>query len=453
LVEHRSPKPRVVGSSPPTPASFLYHHRLSVPARAWAVFLLFLMTGLWPAAAQADQVWHAGQLICEGNRALVRFGVVVHDDPAAFPPLPDGIAPFQAAQVDGNTCILADGREVKVKIGGRAPRPYGQCGAAANSFASLWVDGRKVLSRQWVLQSCFSDGQFDIFVVDGASLTLCRSEQSNEGIIGGLRPAGCEDASDRLNMAMHDWVEYPVRGQVRREMFAVEIVRNSQPEICDAFLSADVGREMDLPFALRVAGYPGTHHVDAQMQRYRPGWSAALDANDALGALPNFVWPTSAEVPDDDPDDLVGNGSDAAQFYAPFDFDNDGAVDLVIKASDDTHYFDGDMFFVTTSANRERLMRLGDVLTVDVGDGISLLENGVTTRLDAQFRYFGGLPDFAPDYRDRYTYQQVFRMDGETMVFATPGNREVRPSAVIYKPLAGGRAEPVCVFQRVEENY
>ena len=449
MVEHRSPKPRVVGSSPPTPASFIRHHRFSVSLRAWSVFLFVVMTGLCPAVALADQGWHAGQLICEGNRALVRFGIVSDDDPAAFPVLPDGIAPFQAAQVGGNTCTLADGREVKVKMGGRAPRPYGECGGAANSFASLWVDGRKVLSRQWVLQTCFSDGHFDIFVVDGVSLTLCRSEQSNEGIIGGLQPAGCEDASDRLNMAMHDWVEYPARGQVGREMFAVETVRNSQPEICDAFLSADVGREMDFPFALRVAGFPGTHHVDAQMQRYRPGWSAALDANDAWRAQPNFVWPTSAEVPDD----LLGNGSDVAQSTAPFDFDNDGAVDLVIKASDDTHYFDGDMFFVTTSANQERQMRLGDGLIVDVEDGISLLENGVTTRLDVQYRYFASLPDFAPAYRDRYTYQQVFRMGGETMVFATPGNREVRPTAVIYKPLAEGRAEPVCVFQRVEENY
>ena len=104
---------------------------------------------LLPGAARADILFHAGQLICEGNRVLVRVrSGYVGEPPGQFPAIPAQITPFHALPVDGNTCTLEDGREVRVKLGFEQRWPYGMCGAGTNSFLSLWVGGKKVLSRK-----------------------------------------------------------------------------------------------------------------------------------------------------------------------------------------------------------------------------------------------------------------------------------------------------------------
>ncbi len=129
-----------------------------------------------PGAARADVSYSYGELTCEGDRALLRFATAFDADLPVYPRLPAAIDEFHAAAEQRNTCTLSGGRRVKFKIGDLKRRPYGQCGGALNSFASLWVDGRKVLSRQRVLSACFSSGFADIILLEGDTLTLCRSE-------------------------------------------------------------------------------------------------------------------------------------------------------------------------------------------------------------------------------------------------------------------------------------
>jgi hypothetical protein len=67
--------------------------------------------------------------------------------------------------------------------------------------------------------------------------------------------------------------------------------------------------------------------------------------------------------------------------------------------------------------------------------------------------YSGRFESMSPDYAEQYTYQHIFRANGETLVFAAPISQRLRPTAIIYRPRANGQAEPVCIFQRIEENY
>lgn len=419
--------------------------------------VLTVMICLQPSIARADEVWHAGQLICEGNRALVRFGVAVNDDPPEFPPLPDSIAPFHAAQVDGNTCTLADGREVKVKMGGRAPRPYGACGGATNSFASLWVGGRKVLSRQWVLHACFSEGHSDVFVLEGERLTLCTSAQSVEYLMDSLPPVGCQDATELLKTARHDPVEYPLPPAAAPQPLSVEIIENHRPEVCGTLLNADWNSQKDVSDTMWTARLTDARHRDFTMRLRRPERSEWRHMDMAFLQLPNFVLPEVADIPVFTPVTLSKTGRDLPHnlLLGEFDFDNDGAGDAVVKMSDGTGYFDGDIINVMPPTAKGQLAAAAANLTLTVTADGKLSDNTDDARntLLPQSVYAGPFSDFAPEYRDRYTRQQVLRIGGETLVFATPTNRTVRPTAVVYKPLPGGKAEAVCVFRRVEENY
>ena len=67
--------------------------------------------------------------------------------------------------------------------------------------------------------------------------------------------------------------------------------------------------------------------------------------------------------------------------------------------------------------------------------------------------YSGRFEEFSPGYAEQFTFQNVLRYGQETLVFAAPYNGDTAPTAVVYSPRTGGRAEPVCVFERRPENY
>jgi hypothetical protein len=115
-----------------------------------------LLSALAPTCpAKADEVYHYGQLICEGNRALIRFATAFEGREPVFPPDPSEI-PFTAAPADNNACRLSNGREVRFTLGSREQVAWANCEGGENSFISLRVDDIKVLARYWVQHSCFT---------------------------------------------------------------------------------------------------------------------------------------------------------------------------------------------------------------------------------------------------------------------------------------------------------
>lgn len=83
--------------------------------------LLALLLAVVASPALADEVHHYGKLICDGNRALIRFTTAYNEDMPIFPEVPSATDLSALAPSNSETCTLADGREVRVKTGGRMP--------------------------------------------------------------------------------------------------------------------------------------------------------------------------------------------------------------------------------------------------------------------------------------------------------------------------------------------
>jgi hypothetical protein len=416
--------------------------------RLKCVMAMLICTGIFPAQPAAASTSHIGALTCEGNRALVLFGT----RESGLPALPDGIAPFHPEQTGSNTCTLSDGREVKVKIGERTPRAFGACGGGNNTFASLWVDGRRVLSRQWVLHDCFSDGHFDVFVLDGATLTLCTSAESAARLSMGIPvEVGCRDATDQLAAAQPDPVEYPAEPAPSR-LFELDIIFNGRPDVCAAFLDHGWRDGDDVSDIIYAARRPATYHAASSMGGER---NDADGQAEVIEKLQNFVVPDIAVAPT-----YTGVWSDGPAYrgygfgIAHFDFDNDGALDLVMRDSGRSGGFWGDTYFIAQNDLAKQLTAKIDTLTAP-GQPVRWPALDDLTRMEGVIEYTSVIAGVTPDYRSDLTHQEVFRVGDETIVFATAPEfaRGTRPTAIISKPLPGGASETLCIYQRVEDNY
>jgi hypothetical protein len=418
-----------------------------VRGRFKCVTAMLICTGIFPAQPAAADTSHVGALTCEGNRALVLFGT----RESGLPALPDGIAPFHAEQTGSNTCTLSDGREVKVKIGERPPRAFGMCGGGSNTFASLWVDGRRVLSRQWVLHDCYSDGHFDVFVLDGATLTLCTSAESAARLMGIPVEVGCRDSTDQLAAAQPDPVEYPAESAPSR-LHKLDIVFNGRPDVCAAFLDTgwrDGGDVSDIIYAARR---PATYHAASSMGGER---NDAESQAEVIENLQNFVVPESAVAPAYTGVWSYGPAYRGNGFgIAHFDFDNDGALDLVMRDSGRSGAFWGDAYFIAHNDLAKQLTAEIDTLTAP-GQPVRWPAFYDLTRMQGVMEYKSVITGVTTDRQSDLRHQEVFRIGDETIVFATAPEfaRGTRPTAIISKPLPGRRSETLCIYQRVEDSY
>ena len=185
--------------------------------------LLFVLVlaggvGLGSAETYADTPVRDAVLYCDGasNRALLLF-VGGWDD---LPKLPAGLADGldQLAPARDRICTLADGREIKARIGNEQSFPYGMCGADPAYFFSLWVDRKKVISAGAFYTGCVHGFSRRAIVLDGARLTDCRlvaADGQEDALRISEHVLTCSDASSLLAATQHDPVEYPANGLAR----------------------------------------------------------------------------------------------------------------------------------------------------------------------------------------------------------------------------------------------
>jgi hypothetical protein len=416
--------------------------------------LLGLAASLTTSTADADYVVNYGVLTCDGNRALIRFTMAPNGAAPDFPDPPDEIdlGLSSLPRIDGNVCRLSDGREVKVKIAERQPFPYGWCGARNDASMSLWVGGRKVFSRLEVTFSCAGERRGEIVVLNEHELTICQSFAADgAGYLAAPVRFECDDATRFLVAAQPDPVEYPPDDTDSPALGSMTIPFAEAIAFCQSFIGPKLADQSDDPWrnhALMVASATDAYHPEGAMRNVPPEAHRAPSF-----AIARFRFP-----------DLAGEQPDFASItvagYPPhwsrsrFDFDNDGDDDTVLVNSFRSGGFDGDIIQITSDqeddALEEALHHYGKPATTHQGylrPLMELLEGFSFTK------YSGRFEGFSPDYADQYTYQHVFRADGETLVFAAPIYQRRRPTAIIYRPRPGGEADPVCVFQRVEENF
>jgi hypothetical protein len=405
--------------------------------------LLALLLALTASPALADEVPHPhyGQLICDGNRALIRFTRTVNDEPPIFSPDPSAI-PFAATPANADTCTLADGREVRIKTGGHRPMPFGECGAAASTFVSLWVGQRKVLSRHSVKYDCYAyDDNEDIIVLHGDILTLCASADRK----GELPAPSCRDASDILRAAVYDPVEYPADPGAKPKVGTITISFSDNDSLCSSFLRPYS------PFdAINEANLLWPRHDPTMLQPTAPETDSSLPTGMRLmfpfGAAEEIAFEQVARYPDDPKSEMRLNPT-----YAWFDFDNDWKEDLVFR----TDTFSGSgvysHFHVYSDSAALGVQAKLDAFAFDERQVWPSLRTLAALNLPPATVYRGDLPE--TDFVDNFTLQSAFRYDDKTYVFAAPFSRETNPKAIIYRPLPGGKAEPVCIYDTVQENY
>lgn len=411
--------------------------------------LTALILALLPApGARADYVLNFGALTCDSDRALIRFTVAYPGEPLIFPDPPPEIdhGLSELPRIDGNTCTLSDGREVKVKLGERQGMAWGACGAANDGFMSLWVGGRKVISWHQVTNACHGTGPGNAIVLDDRRLSLCATETASAGSRTTGVEVTCKDATALLEEAQPDPVEYPSDRATQPSPGSMNLLFAKDATLCSRFATIEPGRYTPETEAFAQASVPDAFFAPGSMQstpppRYRQGPQPPF-------AVVRFAFPNSgASIPE-----FKNLTQGISWSVAHFDFDNHGERDLVLRQSGRSGGFYGDILYLPKNSDRATLetaiesflARTKKPLIKEVWDYLSQFEFS---------EYTWPFQSFASQYPKTYTLQNTFRMNGETLIFASAVWRKTRPTAVIYRPTTGGAAEPVCIFQRVEENF
>jgi hypothetical protein len=401
-----------------------------------------------PTNAQALTNYR-GTLYCEENRALILLGAMPLR--SAMDSLPPGTSGFVGNPIYANKCTLADGREVRAKIFENRPMGTGECGNNSDGWASLWVDRKRVLSRHAFFSECWQSSG-NILLLEGDQLTACVS-RTNATLArdSGIEAGRCDDLSDQLTAAVFDPAEYGDIADNKLPFGTVRISYAEDPSFCAHFLSRDPA---PMPYREEI--------VEANLlgpisdpRLFQQGVGPIEIEQDYIHAIaemddqPTFV-PLGESL-----DHATGQAISHLNRYGvagfgfenleSFDFDNDGADDIVIRQRDRTHYFWGDRYFVLPKAK-----------------GIAALKalntyanaNHRSERHDvdaAVARIFAGIEDDRPEGDVRYRLQTVFRFQGQTLVFVARFNGYL--GAIVYRPRPGGVEEPVCVFERRPENW
>jgi hypothetical protein len=380
-------------------------------------------------AARADEMEPTIAVQCHGSAAIVRFGWGDNGHPAIYNPLPAALATGWAGvplHGDGR-CTLADGTGVVARVGAKEYFAYGMGGADPPEFYSLWLDGKKVVSRETDKDGY---GGMTVFLAaaryDAKGVTRCRyatpenanffSEPGYEATQAGADATGaklkvmCETRAVDLARLTRDQRETPAW----RARIGLIDIAGRDAALCRRFV---------VPVR-PISGYaPSDALTPASTTRQKV----------TLDGLP-VVLPAGR--------DIDGAFDSGARLRAmTLDFFNTGKPVTVVEQSGDTHYFDGDRFLVGDRIVDDAALKLldGDVEHTPAGWHAV---DGTMTRYQKVAGNSG-----------RYTHFILFRLAGTTYLLATPTNvDDYKPDALLLKPSPSGLKQ-VCGFTIIGENY
>lgn len=320
----------------------------------------------------------------------------------------------------------------------------------SNTYISLWVGQRKVLSRHWVQRACFADRDYaDIIILDGDTLTLCASAETVAWLQGDKPAPGCRDANDQLRNAVHDPVEYPKDPATKPEVGTIIIRLSKEPYLCRAFLrpysdhdAIDEANALWLRHKPKMMRPPAPEEQDYLAEASGRWFFFPYDSAEPIEFQPVTQFP-------DDPEDV--RMFDPS--YAWVDFDNDRKKDMVFREATDSGGGVYEAFHVYSDTVALGVQGKLDAFADDERQVWPSLRTLAAMNLPPPEVYRGDLPGLETDFTERYTLQFAFRYQNQTYVFAAPFNRQTNPKAIIYRPLPSGAAEPVCIYDMVQENY
>jgi hypothetical protein len=372
-------------------------------------FVASLLVATCCEVAHADyRVAHA-DLVCDhvGDVALVRFAMGSNDSPPRYSTLPTKIDGGLSSLpgTDRNDCRLSRGSDIRIRAGEGQAFPYGGGGAAPPAFFSLWIDHRKVLSKfVWEpgYEAAF-DGKPSLagLIIRRQSLTFCYQKLDDGAVT-------CKQ--QRLELRKHpiDLDEYPKGSKPKTPAGTILI----EPASSDA---RACHRQLD---------------------------AIKIDTPDSPSSLP-FESDLSKSMtwqPRQTPDNTYTVRTLAGAFANLQDR-------RVVALGGGNHYFDGDIFVIAPHD-----ASLDDVVGFFPGNGDPQDALAKPAR-DGWTIISGGQPALYPKVSPRYVHLLPEEIDGELFFLAYPTNHDVRPSAILLKPLPKTGFVSLCAFQRVEPHY
>lgn len=324
-------------------------------------------------------------------------------------------------------CIFPSDKRVRVKVGEDSARAYGMCGGDPEVFASVWVDGRKLLSRLWFAGHCIEDTDASSFslqvsptkVVRCQTVTQVAAADNAPDSAGPPQPlakplTACVDFPDAARFPV-DHIEYPHPAARPTAVGSVEVLRGNHP-VCR--LVAD-----------------------------------AITAGSVVSLLRPAQSETSADLP----------GALAGGTESTYDFNNDGALDRIFYREFENTYMHGSVLLVQLGTALKELQVTGSLLGAN--SILAPCQMGSTQySIDAcpPFSQKGddsgfsmkSRPGEAPIYfRGRYAEVKPFFFRGSTYVEVASHAGESSEYVAVLKPLPNRSFDQMCLLRTVPENF
>lgn len=333
-------------------------------------------------------------------------------------------------------CVFPSGNRVRLKVGATLINPYGACGADPMIFASLWVNGRKVVSRLWFAGHCITYGgqspllSFQIWGGPKTTVTKCEAPPPGRSPAptGGAKhvqpqaKTSCTQLPDIAGMPV-DVTEYPPAGS-----------RRLSPGTIDPLMAG--------------------HAVCREVQNALVGSFYFLSSEAGSRALPRPKWTmTGADLPEE----LKGSGE------SQLDFDNDGNIDRLLSREYQGTYMQGSVLLVQPGRSSKELKVGSDPL-----DKSSMF---LPCQMDSRQPQITQCPPFSQEhdeagyeiggarggesvfFRGRYTDLTPFTFERTTYLGLRGLSENSSDYVAIVKPLPGRKFQPMCLFRRVPENF
>lgn len=369
----------------------------------WAAFAALACLGFGEHPARADWAYAYGALVCEGNRALLRFTMAHDEEEPGFVGLAAdlpvaGIRDLDAlAPTTPEACMLEDGRAVVLRQGDmQDTRSYGACGMESRETFSLWLDGSEVY-RQSVWRERCDDRPIRAILLDRDRLTECRGPMPGDGAASDVPQVACVDRSDLLRPRPAN-PDRPGEIRLLRAAYGAE-------HFCRGLISL----EPQLP--------GGSHRWRTWPTFQRDGIETLLGPDPGPDARPRLLDLDNSgrlsRAVSSRPENGGGPGADKT-VWSPMPFDaTEAEVEERAAALD-------------IAWGEEEITRLR-------GSGVSVFGGDQTA-----FRSFYGV------------HLRPFRREGVTWMLAEvrgfPEDREA-PTGIVLRPFPDGGMEEVCAFR------
>jgi hypothetical protein len=358
-------------------------------------------------------------LQCRADMVAIRTGGRWNDDPAYWHPLLPAYAtiwanvPFSS----DHSCTLASGDKVVMRSGQANSYATGAGAGDPPAFVSLWINGKKVLSRE-IYKAGYGASIRGPYVnswfVSGAALERCAYAKGRSGIPLETR-LDIECTSKSLDLAA----------------LAVDPLEPS-PEIT----------------ASSAFTYTATYNPDFCIRFIRKVSEVYPDAKGAYASSETLAPPREATFPF--ANDAVWNASGAHAEAKKVDFWNEGEEELVVRVWMTNSWLDSENYvFVNMRGATD-------------ADAAAQVEKGKAASFNRERRDF----DLEPLKKDGWyaptanvgSAVRMFRLDGSTFLLATAtDNLGTQTGSVVRsgrynEQYFGTGMETVCTFQQRKAN-